>query len=65
MKMDRQTKIAIVINVAFMVFVFAFVALTTVGCTNTFIDLTPPCEADAGCDDVVDACDGDDGEDCS
>ena len=43
MKMDRQTKIAIVINVAFVVFAFAFVGVTTAGCDNTFIDLTP-CE---------------------
>jgi hypothetical protein len=41
MKMDRQTKIAI--NVAFVVFAFVFVGLTTAGCDNTFIDLTP-CE---------------------
>ncbi len=34
------------------------------GCTNTLIDLSPPCEADAGCDDMIDACDGDTGEDC-
>ena len=61
MKMDRQTKIAIVINVAFVVFAFMFVGLTTAGCDNTFIDLSSECETSADCDDgqpcTTDICD--------
>ncbi len=46
------------------VFAMLFV-MFALGCTNTFIDLTPEqCDADAGCDDVVDTCDGDTSEDC-